>query len=101
MDYALARQLRDAGYPQQQNPLLFPAGHNPRSLKGRRESAALRAYAPSLAELTAACVALADDGAFRLIHRGGTWSAASVRHTARAVTPEAAVAQLWLALRAE
>lgn len=100
MDYELAKQLRDAGYPQQQGPLLFPAGHNPRSLKGRRESETLRAYAPALAELIAACVALSDEGVFGLRHRTGTWSATTVRQRCRAASPEAAVARLWLALRA-
>ena len=100
MDYELAKRLRDAGYPQKQDPLLFPAGHNPRSLKGRRESAALRAYAPTLPELIAACVSLSVGGVFGLRHRKGAWTAATVRHTFRAASPEAAVARLWLALRA-
>ena len=101
MDYELAKRLRDAGYPQQQAPLLFPAGHNPRSLKGRRESAALRAYAPALAELVAACVALSDGGEFRLRHRADQWTAGTPRRTCRDSIPEAAAARLWLALRAE
>ena len=101
MDYELAKRLRDGGYPQRQGPLLFPAGHNPRSLKGRRESAALRAYAPSLAELVAACVALSNGGVFRLRHRSGAWTAATLRQTCRAASPDAAVARLWLVLRAE
>ncbi len=100
MDYDLAKQLRDAGYPQEQGPLLFPAGHNPRSLKGRRESAALRAYAPALPELIAACVSLSEGGVFHLRHRAGTWTAATVGQTCRTASPDAAVARLWLALRA-
>ena len=83
MDYELAKQLRDAGYPQQQGPLVFPAGHNPRSLKGRRESAALRAYVPALAELIAACVALSEGGVFGLRHRAGAWTATAVNQTCR------------------
>jgi hypothetical protein len=98
MDYALAKQLRDAGYPQQRGPLLFPAGHNPRTLKGRRESAALRAYAPALVELLGACVSLSGGGIVALRHRGGMWSAAAVGRTSRAANPDAAVARLWLAL---
>jgi hypothetical protein len=101
MDYEVAKQLRDAGYPQQQGPLLFPAGHNPRSLKGRRESETVRAYAPALAELIAACVALSEGGAFGLRHHAGAWTAATARPTCRAASPDVAVARLWLALRAE
>lgn len=101
MDYELAKRLRDAGYPQQQGPLLFPAGHNSRSLKGRRESAAVRAYAPALAELVAACVALSDGGVFRLHHRSGAWTAATLKRTCRDSIPDAAAARLWLALRAK
>lgn len=100
MDYELAKQLRDVGYPQEQDPLVFPAEHNPRSLKGRRESAALRAYAPALPELIAACVSLSEGGVFRLRHRAGAWTAAAARRTCRGPSPDAAVARLWLALRA-
>ena len=84
MDYELAKQLRDAGYPQQQGPLLFPAGHNPRTLKGRRESATLCAYVPALAELVAACVALSDGGVFRLRHRSRRVDRATLTQTCRA-----------------
>ncbi len=101
MDYELAKRLRDAGYPQRRGPLLFPAGHNPRTLKGRRESVTLRAYEPALAELVAACVALSDGGVFRLRHRAGAWTAATLTQTCRAADPDAAAARLWLALRAE
>ena len=101
MDYDLAKRLRDAGYPQKQDALLFPAEHNPRSLKGRRESAALRAYAPALPELIAACIALSEGGVFGLRHRKRAWTAAAVGRRCRAADSDAAVAHLWLALRAK
>lgn len=101
MEYDLAKRLRDEGYPQQRGPLLFPAGHNPRSLKGQRESEALRAYQPALVELLGACVALAGGGNVTLRHRAGSWSAAAMGRRCRAENPDTAVALLWLALHAD
>ena|ERR1043165_3696911 len=99
MDYKLAKQLRDAGYPQKPGGLwLFPADHNPRTLKGKRESAALRAYAPPLPELLDACVALLKGDAFRLQYRNAVWSSAAGPVRCRGPDPEAAMARLWVAL---
>jgi hypothetical protein len=94
IDYALAKELCDAGFPQGgEGRWTSP----PDKIVARRED---RVYAPTLSELIEACGA--EFGALQ--KEGDTWSAKSVTApagdyaTGFGATPEEAVARLWLAL---
>jgi hypothetical protein len=98
MDYALAKDLKDAGFPQKRDgPFLFPAGHNPRTLKGQRESRDVSAFVPSLAELLQAwgrdALTLRRDDL-------GRWHAVCANQSVTHASLEEAVARLWLAVNA-
>ena len=96
MDYELARQLKDAGLPQE--GLGFFAAEN-RAIGSRQHSDAFDAYVPSLSELIAAC----GDSFSSLVRQadpvvGVRWLACS--HESKPVsgaTAVEAVARLWLA----
>jgi hypothetical protein len=95
MDYELARQLKDAGLPQ--NGLGFFAAEN-RVVGSRQYSDTFDAYVPSLSELIGAC----GDSFASLVRQVASegqvrWLACS--HTSQAVsgaTAVEAVARLWL-----
>lgn len=117
MDYALARKLKDAGFPQKGEGSWFLHGDD----ATERNS---YAYVPTLSELIAAC----GNELFLLWNRGAAWSACTEGEAGEdyiddywheydgfdkgetyefnakrftAPTPEEAVANLWLALRGE
>ena len=95
MDYDLARQLKDAGLPQ--NGLGFFAAEN-RVVGSRQYSVTFDAYVPSLSELIGVCA----DSFSSLVrqadcHGGVRWLASS--HSSQPVsgtTAVEAVARLWL-----
>ena len=82
MTYELAKQLKDAGFPQDYNPQ--PAGWG-----GADDDT----HNPTLEELILAC---ADDFVILVRDRLGNWYAESEIGS----TPTEAVAKLWLALHA-
>lgn len=90
MDYALAKQLKDAGFPQ-----------NGRGDTLSTERAFVdekhMAYFPSLEELVEACGAKFKN--FR--RKGDGWWADSKHHMSKGKTPTEAVAKLWLALNTQ
>jgi hypothetical protein len=89
MNYELAKQLNDAGFPQGgKGAWTFP----PQNLVAR---SADRIYVPTLSELIEAC----SDGAFMLLTKGdGVWAATVNGKLAEGPTAEEAVAKIWLAL---
>ena len=94
MDYELARQLKDAGLPQE--GLGFFAAEN-RAIGSRQHSNSFDAYVPSLSELIAAC----GDSFSSLVRQadpvmGVRWLACSHKPVSGATAVEA-VARLWLA----
>jgi hypothetical protein len=105
MNYELAKQLKDAGYPQ---PIIVrTCGHSywiAESKNGREQE---RCYVPTLSELIEACghpIVLHSPGSTD-INEGyympskNLWSAfQGWEKTAFGNTPEEAVAHLWLAL---
>jgi hypothetical protein len=93
MNYELAKQLKDAGFPQQENSYqaiqTYPA-----------KNAGVIPYYPSLSELIEACgdrfnsVCREPDGMW-----WADWESKPLELEGdRATTPEEAVARLWLAL---
>jgi hypothetical protein len=85
MNYDLAKQLREAGLAQGGNGKWITP---PDKIVARRED---RVYVPTLSELIMAC----ED--FRCLEKNrGTWVARTTAVTAEGVTPEEAVARLWL-----
>lgn len=92
MDYELAKQLKDAGFPVVEKANRLPEHtYLTKNLE--------YAYAPTLEELIEA-VDKCCRGSFQLIKVGGVWFA---RKDIQATeisnpTPEEAVAKLWLAL---
>ena len=98
MEYTLARDLKEAGFPQKrEGPFLFPADHNSRTLKGRRESRYVRAFAPSVAELLEAWgrnpITLQRDDL-------GRWRAICSKYSVTDASLQSAVARLWIAVNA-
>ncbi len=98
MNYELAKQLKDAGFPQNGNgePQYFKDGVRDRTEFGHRYE---RLYIPTLEELIEAC----GDG-FNGLHKAGTaWLASTLKGTGEfdgaGETPTEAVARLWLALQ--
>ena len=97
MNYELAKQLSDAGFPQGgQGKWVLP----PETIIARRED---RVYVPTLSELIEAC----GSNFQALFREQDRWTAQQELpandpggkfHIATAVTPEDAVALLWLAL---
>lgn len=102
MNYSLAKRLKDAGFPQakddkgtlrQEGSYLFPEGTN-LSLS-QKKLTKLIAYAPSLPELIEAC----GEDFVSLVNGGGAWFANAVdKRVESGVTPEEAVAELWISL---
>jgi hypothetical protein len=97
MNYQMAKQLYDAGFPQGGNgSWLLP----PSQLVSRRSD---RVYEPTLSELIVACgpafasIVRHADGTFRASGTGG----AARWHDVVSASPEEAVARLWLALTNE
>jgi hypothetical protein len=98
MNYDLAKQLRDAGFPQGgKGTWAFP----PNALVGRAND---RVYLPTLSELIEACGDIFH--ALRHPSQGG-WQAFSVTdregvmETGIGETPDEAVGCVWLILRAK
>jgi hypothetical protein len=96
MNYELAKQLNDAGFPQ---------GGNGRSILPPDQIVARshdRVYVPTLSELIEACVASRPGAPFRLYHKNGKWRAQLSNDQTSpwyfGSSPEEAVARLWLAL---
>jgi hypothetical protein len=91
MDYELAKDLRNAGFPQ------GGAGRwigSPKQIVWRSHD---RVYFPTLEELIAACGEKFDALMYR--EHNKTWSAAGEDFEAGGhLSPDAAVAHLWLAL---
>jgi len=96
MDYTIAKKLKDAGFPQKPDgPFVFPADHNPRTLKGKRENEEVRVFVPTLSDLLQAwgtqAVTLRRDDT-------GRWHTTCANRAASHASLEQAVALLWLAL---
>lgn len=104
MNYELAKELKDAGFPQMDNTDYFyrkyPTGEYHRytsALLSEIEAGTDRIACPALSELIAAC----GQDFERLQYRAGNklWLASGTDTiTTPKKTPEEAVARLWLAL---
>jgi len=101
MNYELAKELKDAGFPQQLwtgQSYYYEGGDNALLSDGfqENENVSDKIKIPTLSELIEAC----GEGAFMLLNKGdGTyWVAALNGKGAEGITPEEAVARLWLAL---
>jgi len=93
MKYELAKELRDAGFPQTGNGKSVGP---PDALVMRRGDGV---YAPTLAELIRACgIPFTLEGNV-VAADAPIWMAESRGLTANGTTPEEAVARLWLGLR--
>jgi hypothetical protein len=91
MDYELAKQLKDADFP-------FDAWDTPCGSTYKPSYQApngLRYPSPTLSELIEAC---GERIAFKLQWVGGKWLADDRSKLGIGLTPEEAVARLWLAL---
>lgn len=105
MNYELAKELKDAGFPQEapREPFCkecnLPAEYV-RDFKHEKEYIRV----PTLSELIEACPRQIDDGDFCLrSYSSGEWTAGYYRFEDWSIledgpTPEEAVARLWLAL---
>jgi hypothetical protein len=95
MDYALAKELKDAGYPQIRRDGFFlyaeQVPYAPRNAE--------KAYAPALHELLDAC----GERFYGLRRTGDGWEASDGEQAFidPCKTPDEAVARLWLALNKE
>jgi hypothetical protein len=94
MKYELAKEIRDAGFPQIGNgKSVSPVD----ALVMRRGD---RVYAPTLSELIAACgIPFKLEGNTDVASDAAIWVAQSDNTLRNGMTPEEAVARLWLALR--
>lgn len=89
MNYELAKELKDAEYPQPYPLIGELVTHNGEQL-----------YIPTLSELIAAC-GEGFDALHRMtydVERNGQWQARAALIGISGTTPEIAVAKLWLAL---
>jgi hypothetical protein len=105
MDYELAKELKEEGFPQPhegfyEGRFICQVEH-----EGEEKLAGVEySYSPTLSELIEACVSMTEDGDFHLEHLSDEWGAATCfTHREkddweRGKTPEEAVARLWLAL---
>jgi hypothetical protein len=96
MDYELADQLKEAGFPQGGAGLwTFP----PNNLVARPSD---RVYVPTLSELIDACADLEQlqkvVNDLRALEAGYKWQAVAQFNHTYGATPEEAVARLWLTL---
>ncbi len=93
MHYALAKKLKDLDFPQQGEGRIICDEKRDEEYGGYR-----RAYVPTLSELIEA---LGDD--FGGISKEGEWRArmAVGQYEAWGLTPEIAVAELWLILKTQ
>lgn len=94
MEYNLAEELKDAGFPQSLLPTCVPDGwfDTEHTFEETKEVAV---YEPTLEELIEAC---GERIAFRLQWVGGKWLANNKEKLGIGVTLIEAVARLWLAL---
>jgi hypothetical protein len=94
MKYELAKEIRDAGFPQTGNgKSVSPAD----ALVMRRGD---RVYSPTLSELIGACgMPFKLEGNTDVASDVAIWVAQSDSILGNGSTPEEAVARLWLALR--
>lgn len=102
MDYVLAKQLKDAGFPQAETLFFFNTDKQRiirlfSNVKYDDQECA----SPSLEELIEAC----GQGRFQLECIEGNWLATKAKddviHFGEGLTPTEAVARLWLALNAK
>lgn len=93
MTYELAKQLKDAGFPQYDGFHLTPDGTE---VSASNVVITTRmAYVPTLEEL----IQTTDNGTLILSHVDKSWSAfMKPGYLAKGSTPEEAVSNLWLAL---
>jgi hypothetical protein len=96
LDYKLARDLSDAGFPQEGRGTWIG---DPAAIVMRRAD---RVYLPTLSELIAACgkcglLPVEPDG-WEAVYPVGQNPYRDASHVAFGSTPEEAVAHLWLAL---
>ena len=94
MDYALAKELKEAGFPQDGIPQIAYGG-------SKEDGSYWEAACPTLSELIRACNE-DEDSFFRLGLTTEGWRARDVRIEGEVVngypSPEEAVARLWLSL---
>jgi hypothetical protein len=99
MDYELAKELKDAGFPQNRSLQYFDDDAN-RQIRGHSKDTTLpmdRIDSPTLEELIEACAGQFESLAYRSHNK--TWTATSSQMMLGGYTfPTAAVARLWLAL---
>jgi hypothetical protein len=94
MNYELAKELRDAGFPQTGNGSSISP---PDALVMRRGD---RIYSPTLSELILACgKPFKLEGNSEIASEASIWVAESNAVSCNAATPDEAVGRLWLALR--
>jgi hypothetical protein len=102
MSYELAKELKEAGFPQQGKGEIVMWKH---AASGPSTKSLDTAYLPTLSELIEAC----GDDFYSLVnellpHSFHKWRAASktdvwINDASHGPTPEEAVARLWLALK--
>lgn len=99
MNYDLAKELKEAGFPQQLHDerTLLPTGD------GETGTFADGCYAPTLSELIEVCGNNLDElrnhGDDPLIAKSAKWEAHTDGYCMVGPTPEIAVSHLWLALQ--
>lgn len=98
MNYDLAKQLKDAGFPQKG---VWGISHKAGTgilLKHSTLAQLPELYCPTLSELISEC--FGNDLDFQLVNTTLTehWNATNRMKTGNGNTPEEAVARLWLAL---
>lgn len=106
MDYELAKQLKDAGFPQNDQKkgwvYLDVEGYDkPDLVWGVVNFPTIETLAPELSQLIEACGGLyfsLETDALKYEASPQEWEAKSSAKTASGSTPEKAVANLWLAL---
>ena len=99
MNYELAKQLKDAGFPQK-NTGVFSFSYVFETKEGNLETGD-KAYVPTLSELIEACGERFDslENAFQNGWRADGWDITEeIILTKIGSTPEEAVAKLWLKL---
>ena len=98
MNYELAKELKDAGFPQKPDGLGRWIDNFGQTYSAFAQANIKDALIPTLSELIEAC----GDGYFKLEHTQCVWHATTGlvdgKPYGQGSTPEEAVARLWLAL---
>lgn len=98
MDYGLAKQLKDAGFPQTGEGRFFVEGYSVPQILINFEDELILSYSPTLSELIEACGSNFNALSQIRDDHDLTWIATCHESTISGKTPEEAVAKLWLKL---